>query len=403
MFKLIVFCLLFTVLFTASQITEWVTEPYHDEDFKFVTNLPSYYRARCKNSMHCGEEPGLICATDKVCRCRTHELWYSVTKKACIASNGDRCKFGAELNSEKQEILECPKASVCNETGFCSCAPGYFENPERFEVPYSYGTSFTAHKGVCVGKVDVECQVEANYKYGSDGPQLDNVYCMEDAKCVGRTCWCQDNLVKTRDQLCGRKYGKEYSMTKPCQDNLVCTRVQGNSSMRCLCRNQDMQIYDDTVAKYGSCRGLVGTPCDPEDTNSCVVGAQCEPTAEKHGIPYRCECKLGNIRNSDKKCEILHGNTCDPSSAHEHCDKLANLTCRIVPQMNKERNVTEIGAVCSCRNLDDLYEPQLRKCVSAFGVSCRSMEDCPLYANCMKSSPNEDGLCAFNGTQAFSD
>lgn len=101
MFKLIVFCLLFTVLFTASQITEWVTEPYHDEDFKFVTNLPSYYRARCKNSMHCGEEPGLICATDKVCRCRTHELWYSVTKKACIASNGDRCKFGAELNSEK--------------------------------------------------------------------------------------------------------------------------------------------------------------------------------------------------------------------------------------------------------------------------------------------------------------
>lgn len=57
-------------------------------------------------------------------------------------------------------------------------------------------------------------------------------------------------------------------------------RVQGNSSMRCLCRNQDMQIYDDTVAKYGSCRGLVGTPCDPEDTNSCVVGAQCEPTAE---------------------------------------------------------------------------------------------------------------------------
>ncbi len=132
------------------------------------------------------------------------------------------------------------------------------------------------------------------------------------------------------------------------------------------------------MSRLGSCRGLIGTPCDPKDPSSCVKNGECTKIQNHYNVDdqgYLCECKTGFIENSTQHCDIAHGFPCSMKglSRDLSCDKGAGLECRIVLSKNgnvDENKVSILQELCSCPDLDDIYEKETRKCVKPLGISC---------------------------------
>ncbi|XP_035713528.1 multiple epidermal growth factor-like domains protein 6 [Folsomia candida] len=308
------------------------------------------------------------------------------------------CRF-ARIGENCSSSVECDQSQrlTCGGSGSCVCDPDKtVRNGGRFSVRnyQMRGSNFDVGLGLCLSKVGTFCKVTTspNSYYA---PHPDNKYCVEGARCSHEgECLCENPTWQvTRDKICGKSYNETCSILIPCSDHLVCTNLGESSEMRCLCPNEAYQIYDASVTsnnRFGSCRGLTHTPCDPADENSCVENAHCAEQAK--GYKFLCQCKP----NADQKCAIIkHGEPCDYSKNYARCDNRAGLQCRILRKVDPTDNLTKSVSSCSCPNINDVYDAALNKCVSQIGVACSESKTCGGDATCLKPRPdaNQTGKC----------
>jgi len=416
----------------------------------------SGYNEVCNKTLKCKSQAWLGCdTTTGRCGCvKPDEMIYDTKREKCVALIGERCKFGFDGDAERNlwyEKADCVEGGQCGPSGTCSCPSGTYEDLDQTachlvkehgenctrKVECNQDKLLSCVEGVCSCDPDTAIYTptsysyydyDYNYKYGNPisipsgicvrrvGSTCSHAlkkYCIPNAVCNLSTnvCECSGSYIPTSDLLCGVGYDEQCvcnnsstslseSSGSVCSDLLVCScdLASKNSrnavvSNRCRCPNPEFQVYDATDK---SCKGRVGSPCNPGQSKTCPPKASC---VESYGV-FQCECDEGYVVTKSWSCEKAYGQPCSYSSdgssleLAEMCDEVPSLKC--------------ISGRCACPNAIDVYEEERRHCSTPVGFSCNVTSNCVGSAVC-KAHPAgnflpgrcicEDGLTLLpNGT-----
>ncbi|XP_035702270.1 uncharacterized protein LOC118433900 [Folsomia candida] len=309
-----------------------------------------------------------------------------------------RCIWRRARNESCLRDRECRQLLICRE-GTCTCNEAIALISPIDYTPHSFG-EYSINKGDCVAKVGGYCLPRSAYTV-LDGPDdrlpsfcRDGAICGEDQKCA-----CPRSMPPMRGGYCGRNYDDWCSLLEPCQDYLICSSVEDDHLVKCRCPGTNYQFHENSNSSEG-CPGIcinrhvVGRRCTVSDgEDPCVNNSHCVVQPSSNGSIGICECKPGFVENSEHHCDIEHGFPWDYDNRAERCDKVAGLKCRIVPKCENGKRTAELVQVCSCPELEDIYEPVTRKCLpptreniarsTTSGLNCyESIEDNIGFSSC---------------------
>ncbi|XP_035705251.1 cell death abnormality protein 1 [Folsomia candida] len=339
-----------------------------------------------------------ICARGSGCHPETNICTECGSREECFCSEDQylnetsgRCIWRKDQGESCFRDRECRQLMICRE-GICSCNEEVALITTTDYGPHSFGGHWV-HKGDCVGKVGSYCLSKSAYDTRITHRLLS--YCREGAICGdNHRCACPRNMPPVRGGHCGRNYDEWCTLEEPCQDYLICSSIEHYHLMKCRCPGTNYQFHENSNSSEGCpgiCRNrhVVGRRCNTSDgVDPCVKNSHCVIQASANGTTGICECKPGFLENSEHHCDIEHGFPCDYENRTERCDKVADLKCRIVPKCENGKQSTELVQVCSCPELEDIYEPVTRKCLppTRENIARSVIRD----TNCHQS--NEDNL-----------
>jgi len=265
---------------------------YDSQSDRCIPLLGADCRSRedCPANTICGlsEEPNFYDRetneTRKKCLCDSHHS--RNTNGTCGLGYGRKCEKGGE----------CGNMYLACFDGTCDCRyPLHQYYDEIFRACISYVS------GPCTNKKEKQVH-SSSYFFGPIQQ------CTEYAECVDRgfysECVCADGYVE-KGGRCFPGFQK-YCNSLECQPPLYCVEN------KCQCHD-GLQMYDKDT---NSCRGLVGSTCQIDDTiiSPCVPFASCTPLSAKKNrgvessqnvVKGKCMCDKNATLVANRTCNLV--------------------------------------------------------------------------------------------------
>jgi hypothetical protein len=160
-------------------------------------------------------------------------------------------------------------------------------------------------------------------------------------------------LVQSNNTSPFNNFGNPCNIHKFCNPDSLLKCIGGI----CQCESPTNQIFDNVTQ---ICLSVVGGQCTlGHDSSSpkrnCIKNAHCVPFISSYYNYTECQCQDGFIENSAGECVPGIGQPCN--YGQNECNPLGMVVCK--------------NEKCSCLDELQIYDAEMRRCVSPVGTHCK--------------------------------